>query len=1660
MSSNTTGSNSNSHSRFRVTLNHIDYTIATPGALDNSTLPKVPILRVYGNSSAGSKACVHIHQVYPYFYVEYLASLHPKEVKRYIRRLTKSLNHAVALSLKRNPESANSQYIRAAILVKGIHFYGFHSSYSPFLKVLVADPSMVNRVVTILRSGIIMKTRFRIYESHLSFPLQFMCDFGLYGCGTLELDGGWERCMDDTAETQSSLFKRSPHFRQSRLPLELDVIAPQVLNRHNLNPRNMAFNIGEPPPVLQDERFVLSVRELWEDESSRRQARGLNPTPEIPVDPSASSRAPGGDWVAEARYWEAIRKRIASEPKMQLSSTPEHWEHRVMTTFESIEAIWAEEFQTWKPSLPPSGSEAVQETVDERELAHNDKEEPLGGVEVDLELLSAEDLDAQDVRDLQEARHEDVEETRGLTEEAEEVLDDEVPLDEEEEEEPEEIVKEQSPEDPFAPTDASDSKEPPLPETPMEFRLASPPIPSRLLIPSGSREVTPTPARPDPISSFLPSDRESDAEDAGCSQGAGFKRKASSTGSQAARKKRKVLFTDHDEEGGDLPLTFPTSDAPKSQPSKAPLRNVKLSRAFLTCKTFKQNLYQYSVLPPTREELMHTLAQHDVAQKVYRKPYYSNADDAPLNSREYGGLVFHLKGPTLDALEEWVPGKPTGDDWRFSGFEPEGVGGWEYASSPPSPRETRKWLANEARTGEAHMPKKWRSQIEGPTQANIYGFKNSPAVAGPGIRGSAGLSILCLEVFAPVTGDVSPNAESDEIVAAFYALQTAGDTVIQAGVMAVRAPELEYGRLREFEIEFSGSELDLINNIVDTVADLDPDIITGWEVQGSSWGYLAARGKELGLDVSELIARAPPRDRARSNEQWGFRQTSTFQTIGRHVFNAWRIMRSEQTLTIYTFENVVFNVLQRRFPKYSIQTLSGWYRSPKPAHTTRLLHHMLRKTCMVLEILEETEVVTKSAEFARIFGVDFFSVISRGSQFKVESFMFRIAKPESFVLISPSKADVGKQNAAECMPLIMEPTSALYTSPLVVLDFQSLYPSVMIAYNYCYSTCLGRVHDFQGTWKFGVDTLNLPEGLLGHLASRADQKEPAGSLQEGPQENGAGDNINEGDVIVAPNGMMYVKSKVRKGLLGRMLTELLDTRVMVKQAMKGVKNDKALKRVLDARQLALKFIANVTYGYTSASFSGRMPAVEIADSIVQTGRETLEKAILLVNNTKKWGAQVMYGDTDSMFIYLRGRTKEEAFRIGYEIADTVTAMNPTPIKLKFEKVYLPCVLMAKKRYVGFKYETIDATEPGFDAKGIETVRRDGVMAQRKMTENCLKILFRTQDLSQVKEYCCQSWTKLLDNRASVHDFIFAKEVRMGTYSEHGPPPPGVIVAARKMIQDPNYEAQYAERVPYVIAKGEPGSRLVDRAMDPYEFFQDKSNQLDAEYYITRVLMPPLERIFNLVGADVKQWYNEIRKPTSAENSSPKKFRANLSPEKEKRMVEELFGNMKCLICGEPSFGNLCYRCYANKDESVANLGSIIYSTEKRLKDAQSICASCTGMAQNEPNECVSMDCPWFYDRQKTADELGLVPLYNMIIKDLEKEIEEGVGEAEVELQWEVGTIEDDSDVGLDWEEAESAEDEDGFWAGDEFEQNDKQGDTQGDDAVGQEDAEDALSYTD
>ena len=394
-----------------VLINQIDYTLAPPGPLDNSSLSRVPIIRVYGASSAGQKACVHIHQVYPYFFIEYTAKVTPDSgtycsspghtrltlfqlVHRYITKLSLSLNHAIALSLRRNP--SKSQYIRAIILVKGVHFYGFHSSYTPFLKIHLVDPALMNRAVTLMQSGTIMRTKFRVFENHLSYLVQFMCDFGLYGCGWINLGEVWERSPECQDPSVAPPFMTSAYCRQSQMPLEVDVVSHQILNRHQLQARDMHNKLSIPAPPPPSEPVVLSVRELWEDERRRRMNKGLSPTPTLQIDFSKTSRGRGGDWVAEARWWEELRKKIEEERHDEplVSGDHDNWDTWVMTTFESVEALWEPQFRFWKP-----GKANVNATLEDSTVEAENPFDTWTGtpedaeVDVDETTLSSQDID-------------------------------------------------------------------------------------------------------------------------------------------------------------------------------------------------------------------------------------------------------------------------------------------------------------------------------------------------------------------------------------------------------------------------------------------------------------------------------------------------------------------------------------------------------------------------------------------------------------------------------------------------------------------------------------------------------------------------------------------------------------------------------------------------------------------------------------------------------------------------------------------------------------------------------------------------------------------------------------------------------------------------------------------------------------------------------------------------------------------------------------------------------------------------------------------------------------------------------------------------------------------------------------------------------------------
>ncbi|KAK4282799.1 hypothetical protein QN277_014132 [Acacia crassicarpa] len=843
-------------------------------------------------------------------------------------------------------------------------------------------------------------------------------------------------------------------------------------------------------------------------------------------------------------------------------------------------------------------------------------------------------------------------------------------------------------------------------------------------------------------------------------------------------------------------------------------------------------------------------------------------------------------------------------------------------------------------------------QISGPdvksrsTPLSQIGFRD-PASTGCGQQ----LTLLSIEVLAESRGELLPDPRFDAVNVVALGFQNDSDTIVDVLVLLHCKPEpcqRNFGGLSGCKVLIFTEEQYLLKKFIKIVSSSDPDILMGWDIQGGSLGFLAERASHLGLGLLNSLSRTPSdvwitsddaetsekdmsetaipdissaddvQERSIIEDEWGRTHASGVHVGGRIVLNVWRLIRGEVKLNLYSVEAVAEAVLRRKVPSIHNKVLTKWFSGGPGRARYRCVEYVTERAKLNLQILSQLDMVNRTSELARIFGIDFFSVLSRGSQYRVESMFLRLAHTQNYLAISPGNQQVASQPAMECLPLVMEPESGFYSDPVIVFDFQSLYPSMIIAYNLCFCTCLGKVVASKAN-TFGVSSFSPEQRVLQDLKDQ---------------------------ILLTPNGVMFVPSKVRRGILPRLLEEILSTRIMVKQAMKKLAaSQQVLQRIFNARQLALKLISNVTYGYTAAGFSGRMPCAELADSIVQCGRCTLERAISFVNQHDEWNARVIYGDTDSMFVLLKGRTIKECFQIGSEIASAVTAMNPSPVTLKLEKVYQPCFLLTKKR--------------------------DTCGAVAKIMERSLRLFFENQDLSEVKSYLQRQWNRILSGKVSVKDFVFAKEVRLGSYSARTSSslPPAAIVATKAMRFDPRAEPRYAERVPYVVIHGEPGARLVDMVVDPLEVLAlDSPFRINDLYYINKQIIPALQRVFGLVGANLNQWFLEMPRPLKEAH-----VKHLIAPNSHRMRIDSYYLSKHCILCGGlvQASALICIQCSEN---GVAAATAVISKTSKLEQEMQhlfAICDHCGGGDRllESDVKCTSISCSVFYERRKVQKEL-------------------------------------------------------------------------------------------
>jgi DNA polymerase delta subunit 1 len=482
----------------------------------------------------------------------------------------------------------------------------------------------------------------------------------------------------------------------------------------------------------------------------------------------------------------------------------------------------------------------------------------------------------------------------------------------------------------------------------------------------------------------------------------------------------------------------------------------------------------------------------------------------------------------------------------------------------------------------------------------------------------------------------------------------------------------------------------------DFLEKVDPDVVIGYNIVNFDFPYLLDRARYLKCAKFPYWSRlkciiSQSRDTNFSSKQVGNRNTKAINISGRLQLDLLQLVQRDHHLRSYTLNSVCAQFLGEQKEDVHHTMITELFNGT-PDSRRRLAVYCLKDAYLPQRLMDKLMCLINYTEMARVTGVPFNYLLTRGQQVKFISQLFRKAREQNLVI--PNLKNEGTDEQYEGATVI-EPIRGYYDVPVTTLDFASLYPSIIQAHNLCYTTLLNKTT---------VEKLRL-------------QKDE--------------------DYIITPNGDMFCTSKVRKGLLTQILEELLEARKRAKKEL-AIETDSFKKAILNGRQLALKINANSVYGITGATV-GKLPCLSIASSTTSYGRQMIEKtkseieARYNIANGYSHDAQIIYGDTDSVMIKFGPKELVKSMKLGREAADYVSSKFIKPIKLEFEKVYFPYLLINKKRYAGLYWTNPEKCDK-MDSKGIETVRRDNCRLVQTVIETVLKKILIDQNVESAQEY--------------------------------------------------------------------------------------------------------------------------------------------------------------------------------------------------------------------------------------------------------------------------------------------------------------------------------------
>lgn len=404
------------------------------------------------------------------------------------------------------------------------------------------------------------------------------------------------------------------------------------------------------------------------------------------------------------------------------------------------------------------------------------------------------------------------------------------------------------------------------------------------------------------------------------------------------------------------------------------------------------------------------------------------------------------------------------------------------------------------------------------------------------------------------------------------------------------------------------TEKEMIKAFLRYVYETSPDFITGYNINRFDNTYLEARCSLLGVPfVWSRLKRYPSTIKhiTTHSNQRGTQEQYRMDMPGVVVMDGYEIMRAQHNEAKYSLEAVCQKYLGTGKDDMPYHLIPEKFKTPEGRR--ELAVYCVKDCKLVIDLFDKLKKVVNLLQMAKVTGCFPTDIIYRGQGIRTITLMLIYCKDKNIFIPRGDKSCDGFEGA-----VVLPPKPGFYRDPVAVVDFASLYPSIMRACNMCYSTIVSREEIERHGWVEGEDVITIPdyEWVNGRLR------------------------INHN-----PNNVSFVTSKIRQGILPLMLATLHAERKRVKKAMKKHYGT-SMESVLDGKQLAIKVVMNSIYGFTGAK-KGFLPEPKIASSVTKYGRGLTLRTMDSVNNNPKWkGSEVVYGDSVSsdtpLFVRING----------------------------------------------------------------------------------------------------------------------------------------------------------------------------------------------------------------------------------------------------------------------------------------------------------------------------------------------------------------------------------------------------------------------------------------